>query len=59
MKEAINVGYYRLNVETDGDQQQVNRIVRDFNVGFGAAVRSVTSDKSFQPAPDVDIPLDE
>jgi hypothetical protein len=51
MKEAINVGYYRLNVQTGGDEQQVSRIVREFNAGFGAAVRSA-SDDTPEPAAD-------
>jgi len=41
LKEAIDVGYYRLNIGYgDGDPQQVNRIVREFSIGFGAAVAS-------------------
>jgi len=50
MKEAINLGYYRLNVQTNGDRQQVDRIVQEFNIGFGAAVRSATGGDTSETA---------
>jgi hypothetical protein len=32
MKEQIGRGYYRLNVESDADEAQVDRMVREFSV---------------------------
>jgi hypothetical protein len=45
MKEEIGVGYYRLNIQSDGDKRQVDRLVRDFN----SAVCSNDERSSLEP----------